>query len=202
MELTPVALSLAAAGAAIDQWSQRPTGPQPVFVRATPGRAIAIVGLVLALAGALHASGDSRWLSILVTQAGRSPGPSLVMVAGFVLIGIGNLRQATHRPRIIALVVAVWFGVSASGRMALMGDWPWIAGFSALLLYIGAGLVRESAASRDRGTFALGLIAVIGLVIAHFSSGEALRGAVVLLLCGLVLFLVGRQSRQTVGGAS
>lgn len=202
MGLPPVALSLAAAGAAIDQWSQRPSGRAPIFTRATPGRAIAIIGLIFALAGAVHVSDESRALSILVTQSGRSPWPSLVLVLGLVSLGFGSLHQAALRPRLIALAVAAWFVVSASGWMASVGDWPWIAGFSALLLYSGAAWVREAATSRDVGTFTLGLTAVIGLVVVHFSSGEPLRGAIVLLLCALALFLAGRQSRAEAGGAS
>ncbi len=199
----PTALMVAAAGAALEQWSRRPAQHRLVFARATPARAVMIGGLVFALLAVVSVGASDRGAgaSLFVTHAAQSPWPSLALAACLVLMGIGGIRSAVSRPGIVAFVVALWFMAAGLGRVQAFGAWPWIAGFSALLLFIGASLVREAAQTRDVGTFTLGLASVIGLVVVHFATGRGLRGAIVLLVCALVLFLVGRRSRLAVGGA-
>jgi len=195
---TPVMLFIVLAGAAIEQWSHQPTERRLVFARATPGSAMSVIGLIVTLAGAVHSTPQATTASAALFDAhsGQSPWPALVLAAGLIIVAFGVSRRAALRPRVLAVGAALWFNAALAGRVALFGDWVWVALFSAALLFVGASLVRESAQTNDRGTFALGLTAVIGLVIVHFSSGEALRGSIVLLASAAILFLVGRQSRR------
>lgn len=194
----PVMLFVMAAGAALEQWSHHPASRRPAFARATPGIAMGIGGLVATLLTVVHTSttSPSASLSLYATHAGQSPWPTLALGVGLLVIAFGLRRDAALRPRIVAIVAALWFNAAAAGRVALFGQGVWVVLFSAVLLFLGASLVRESAKTNDRGTFVLGLAAVIALVIVHFSSGESLRGSLVLLVSAAVLFLVGRQSRQ------
>ena len=197
----PAMLSVVIAGAAIEQWSHQPPDRRLVFARATPGIAMAIGGLATTLLTVVHsnvAAPGAQSASLLATQAGQSPWPALALGIGLVVVGFGTSREAAPRPRVIAVVAALWFNAAAAGRVAMFGDWVWVSLFSAALLFAGASLVRESARSRDRGTFGLGLASVIALVLIHFSSGAALRGSVVLLVSAAVLFVIGRQSRRAV----
>lgn len=189
------------AGAALEQWSQQPPMRRLVFARATPASAMAVGGLAAALLGAVHTNPAAlgATASLFDTHSGQSPWPALVLGACLVIVAFGVSRQAALRPRMLAVVVALWFNAAAARRVAMFGDWLWVALFSAALLFVGASLVRESARSHDRGTFTLGLTAVIALVLIHFSSGTPLRGSSVLLVSAAVLFLVGRQSRRRAG---
>ena len=187
------------AGAAIEQWSHQPPARRLVFARATPGSAIAIAGLVVMLVSVVHANPTAPASALFATQAGQSPWPALALGACLIVIAFGVSRQAAPRPRALAVAAALWLNAVAAGRVAMFGDWPWVALFSAALLFVGASLVRESAQSHDRGTLALGLSAVLALVIVHFSSGAALQGASVLLVSAAVLFLAGRHSRHRAG---
>ena len=194
----PVMLFVVLAGSAIEQWSHQPAARRPVFARATPGGAIAIGGLAAALLGVVHANRAtlSATVSLVDTHSGQSPWPALALGVCLVIVAFGVSRDAALRPRVLAIAVALWFSAAAARRLAMFGDWVWVVLFSAALLFIGASRVRESAQSHDRGAFTLGLTAVMALVLIHFSSGAALRGAVVLLVSAAVLFLIGRRSRQ------
>ena len=198
----PAMLFAMLAGAAIEQWSRQPAARRPVFARATPGRAIAIGGLVATLLTAVHANPTAAASSSLfAVQAGQSPWPALALGASLIIIAFGVSRRAATGPRVLAVVAALWLNAAAAGRVAMFGDWLWVVLFSAALLFVGASLVREAAESHDRGTFVLGLTAVLVLVLVHFSSGAALRGSSVLLLSAAVLFVVARQSRRRSGQA-
>ena len=182
------------AGAALEQWSHHPAARRPAFARAIVGQTIGVIGLVGALIMAMHVPSSRAPLSLFQTHAGQSPWPAIALAIGLVLIGFGPPRGAVLRPRIVAVTALVWFNAAFALRLELFGEWLWVAAFSAILLVIGAGLVREAARTRDRGTMAVGLAAIIGLVIVHFSSGEALRGSIVLLISAAVLYLAGRKT--------
>jgi hypothetical protein len=194
----PPMLFIALAGAAIEQWSQQPPARRPVFARATPGSAIAILGLIVTLLGIVHANPNApAATSLFATHAALSPWPALALAIGLIVVGFGTSRDAALRPRVVAVAIALWLNAAAAGRVTLFSDGVWVALFSAVLLFVGASLVREGAAAGDSGKFVAGLTAVLGLVAIHFSSGEALRGSAVLLVSAAVLFIVGRRSRKS-----
>lgn len=195
----PPMLFVVLAGAAIEQWSHHAPARRPVFARATPGRAMMIGGLIVTLLSVVRANPatPTASLSLFSTHAGQSPWPAFALGVGLIVIAFGFHRDAAFRPRIVAIAAALWFNAAAAGRIVLFGDWVWVGLFSAALLFVGASLVRESATTQDRGSFVLGLTAVIGLVLIHFSSGAALRGSSVLLVSAAVLFIIGRQSRKS-----
>ena len=185
-------MMLLVAGAALEQWGRRPAERRPVFAHAATGTAVSIIGLTAALLMSVHASDSRTPISLFNTHAGQSPWPALVLAAALGLIGFGDPRNALQRPRIVSITALVWFNASLALRADLFGAWVWVGAFSALLLIIGASLVREAATTRDRTRLGLGLAAVIALVVVHFSSGKPLEGAIVLLLAGAVLYLAGR----------
>lgn len=192
-----VALVVIIAGAAIEQGSHQPASRRLVFARATPGAIMSVGGLIVMLLSVVHAGPASGGrLEMLATHGGQSVWPALVLAAGLLVIAVGPSAHAAWRPRMVAFTAAVWLSVTAGLRPTLIPDTLWIALFSGALLLLGASLVREAARTEDRGTFAVGLIAVIGLVLVHFSSGAALRGSAVLLVSAVLLFIVGRQARR------
>lgn len=195
----PPMLLVVLAGAALEQWSHNAPNRRPAFARATPGGAMATGGLLMGLLMATHDT-QNHTLSLMQTTAGQSPWPALALAAGLTLIAFGHPSRAAQRPRLIALAVLVWFNAALALRVGVFGPWIWVTWFSAALLFAGASYVRDAARTKDRGQFALGLTAVIGLVLVHFSSGAALRGATVLLGSALVLYLVGRRSAATASG--
>lgn len=192
----PVMMFVVAAGAALEQWSRQPKARRPVFARATPGAAIAIGALTFALLTVVHETKSVRSLSIFATHAAQSPWPTIVLGIGLIVIGFGFTRDAALRPRVLAIIAALWLNAAVAGRRAPFSDVTWVVLFSAALLFLGASLVRESARTSDRGAFILGLAAVFALVLVHFSSGEPLRGSLVLLVSAAVLFVIGRKSRR------
>ena len=115
------------------------------------------------------------------------------MSRGAIVAGLIGYRVIYFLiPLLLATAAVGWTWASLALRADLFGAWLWVGAFSALLLLIGASLVREAATTRDRATLGLGLAAVIALVFVHFSSGKPLQGAIVLLLAGAVLYLAGR----------
>ena len=195
----PLMLCVMLAGAAIEQWSSQPPERRLIFARATPGRAVAIGGLAFALISVVHVNnlGPISSTSLIYTHGGQSPWPALVLAVSLIVIALGLSRQARLIPRVLAVAAALWFNAAAAGRVSMFGPGPWVVLFSAVLLFVGATLVREAARSQDRGTFVLGLAAVLLLVLIHFSSGDALRGSSVLIVSAVVLFLIGRRSRAS-----
>lgn len=185
------------AGAAIEQWSHHPAARRPAFAHATTGAAIGVIGLVGALIMAMHVPTSRAPLSLFHTHAGQSPWPALTLAVAMALIGFGPFRGAALRPRIVAVTALVWFNAALALRLELFGEWLWIMAFSGVLLFMGAGMVREAAVSRDRGVMGVGLAAIIALVLVHFSSGQALRGSLVLLISAAVLYLAGRKPSST-----
>ncbi len=179
-------------GAALEQWSRRPEARRPVFAHAPTGTAVSLIGLTAALITAVHAPDVRATLMPFTTHAAQSPWPALVLGFGLAVIGLGPFPGAGLRPRLVVACAVLWFTTSLFAHLTPSSAWLWVVLFSAVLLAIGASLVRDGAATRDRVTLGLGLAAVIALVLVHFSSGQPLMGAVVLLLSGAVLYAAAR----------
>lgn len=194
-ELMPLATLLA--GAALVQWSRQADTSRPAFARQTPGRAVMVIGLGMLLLVTLHPSDADAGAGVLWrVRAGYRAWEALALVGGLIVIGTGLWPRAARvaaEGRWAGALALAWFAAASASQLTRVGAWVWVTLASGLLLGCGAAWVREASATRDRGTFALGILSVVVLTGAHFTvnpgGGTAWRGAAVLLMSAAALAL-------------
>jgi uncharacterized membrane protein len=170
--------------------AMRPPSHRPAFARATPALVLTLLGLVFLLPTGAHRA---------MTDWHRNAGqvwPALVLLAALVAGTCWNLAQShswRSRPAgltiLAVLWLAVWFTIPPHLRADATLAWTWTIMFSAAVILLAAGAVRDAAQSRDFGQLAVGLAAILVFVIVRvvdarslFLSGMLLIGSALLLL--------------------
>jgi uncharacterized membrane protein len=202
-----IGVCLLAAGAALDVWAHYPPARRPAFARSTPALVVTIAGLVVLAIAAIAVSPRTGW-----HQAATGEWPALALLgalAGVVVWPATGRRPVSWRAVFFAGLALVWIvlwrvlpdAAAASGAWR----WGWLIALSAAFVVLTVSTVREAAAARDRGLFAVGLASVAALVIVHLvnSGGRVGRSALVLLSAAAVLWWISRMwIRRTSGPAS
>lgn len=186
-------------GLVVDRLGLGPSGPQPVTVPRVAGAALAVVAVVLSVAGGLAASGG-LWLAVLPALAGVGTAWQQA-VNGRVRGAAGNAFVAAlvnFSVGTAALVLAVAVELPLRGRPAAVSA-PW-------WLYLGGVLgivVIATAATAVRyvGVLMVGLCSVAGLLVGavlldlvlpapgHHLAVTTLVGAVIILVAVAVATL-------------
>jgi uncharacterized membrane protein len=189
-------MMLVAAGSAIDVWAHQPERRRPAFARMTPALAIVVTGLAFQGASALQGGGPpALWGDPAVSL------PGLVLLVSLALVSLwpsSAQQQARWRPIVCSGLLLAWAAssVAASGRtpVAAWWSWMWITLPSVALVAVAVSAVREGAASRSRGLFVVGVLAMVALVVMHFTaaSNRFGRSAFVLFAAAGVLWWISR----------
>jgi len=190
-----------AAGGALDVWAHLPQGRRPAFARATPALGLVVAGLTFQGVAALQgAAPPMLWGDPAIVV----PGATLLVALTMVALWPSSAQKAARgRPLMFGGLVVLWIVLSliAGGRapQPTWWSWVWIALPSVALVVLAVSAIREGADMRDRGLFAIGVAAMIALVVMQFSdeANQFGRSAVVLFTAAGVLFWASRTLRPT-----
>lgn len=188
-----------AAGGALDAWAHLPQGRRPAFARATPALGLVVAGLTFQGVAALQGGAPPLlWGDPAIVV----PGATLLVALTMVSLWPSSAQKAARgRPLMFGGLVVLWMvlGLVAGGRTPPPAWWPWvwIALPSVALVVLAVSAIREGADMRDRGLFAVGVAAMIALVVMQFTdeANQFGRSAVVLFTSAGVLFWASRTLR-------
>jgi ABC-type Na+ efflux pump permease subunit len=127
--------------------------------------------------------------------------PGLVLLGSLALVSLWPTRaqkEARWRPVVFGGLLLVWGASSlvASGQtpVPVWFSWMWITLPSVALVVVAVSAVREGVAVRSSGLFVVGVLAMVALVVMHFtaSSQRFGRSALVLFAAAGVLWWISR----------
>ncbi len=191
---TAPGVAVVLAGCWLDSLARAPVGRRPAFARTTPALFVTMLGMVLLLPSGSHAA-MSDWH---VTAGSVWPG--LALLAALALgIAANAAASGVWRSRTVAVAalavcwVIAWLALPGSLRASWWQQWLWTWAFSAAMILMGAGAVREAARTRDLAPFALGLLCVLVFVIVRVVDAQSLVvSGLMLLASAVVLWWLGR----------
>jgi hypothetical protein len=203
---TVFGIAVVLAGCWLDTLARAPAGRRPAFARTTPALALTLLGMIFLLPSEWHRAMTDWHLTV------GHPWPAIALFAALVC-GVGWNARASGAWRsrqvgltaLAALWLIIWFTLPDQLRASWWQQWAWTWGFSAAVILMGAGAVREAARTRDIGQFALGLLAVLVFVIVRVADAQSLViSGLMLLVSAVVLWWLGRMWARSVktGAAS
>ena len=189
-------MMLLAAGSAIDVWAHLPERQRPTFSHITPALAPVFTGLAFPGVAEFPSGGPvAFWGDPAVSLPGLTLLVSLAMVS---LWPSTAQKDARWRPMVFGGLLLVWAGssVAASGQTPVPAWWlwTWITLPSVALVVVAVSAVREGVATRSPGLFVVGVLAMVALVVMHFTaaSNRFGRSALVLFAAAGVLWWISR----------
>lgn len=186
-------------GAWLDALAHTDTRRRPAFARATPALTVVLLSLVWLLPSSVHRE-IGNW-----RDASASAWPVLALVASLAVMTIRlSATQDGWRWRTIALVLLsstwllAWLVTPAAYRSSGIARWTWTAIFSGAMAWIGSLAVRDASMTGDRGVRALGVLAILAVVLIRAvdtQGGLAVQAALLLALAALLIWFARTWSR-------
>ncbi len=195
---TPGVMAIVA-GSVIDRWAHLPADRRPAFAHVIPALALAGLGLAFLGGAALQgAAPPTLWGELGLVL------PGAVLVVALTTLALwpaGAQPEPRWRPQVLGGLVVLWIAtVLAAGGQEVVPTWwtwTWTLLPSIALVALTISAVREGVRARNLGLFAVGVLAMVALVVMHFSgeTNRAGRSAVVLFAAAGVLWWVSRTLR-------